>query len=67
MHNFFYNNSTILIRIEDPNEKERETFLVPLFFSESALSVYKVLVNGRKYDFSGKKIIKCISVRLDLI
>ncbi|KAJ8925463.1 hypothetical protein NQ315_009297 [Exocentrus adspersus] len=60
LHNFFYNNSTILVRIEDPNEKERETFLAPLFFDETSLSVYTVMANGRKYNFTGRKIIKCI-------
>nr|XP_023026910.1 ATPase family AAA domain-containing protein 2-like [Leptinotarsa decemlineata] len=55
LHNFFYNNSTILIRIEDPNEEERENFLAPLFFDEKSLSLYTIWQESRKAE---NKIIK---------
>ncbi|KAJ8968272.1 hypothetical protein NQ317_008902 [Molorchus minor] len=56
LHNFFYNNSTILIRIEDPNEYERKAFLAPLFFEEAAISL---LVVSQRINELRRKNIKC--------
>ncbi|XP_057657765.1 ATPase family AAA domain-containing protein 2-like isoform X2 [Diorhabda carinulata] len=56
LHNFFYNNSTVLVKIENPNQKEREDFLAPLFFDEENSSLYSVWENSRN---SKTKIIKC--------
>ncbi|CAH1110519.1 unnamed protein product [Psylliodes chrysocephalus] len=55
LHNFFYNNSTILIRVDNPNDTEREEFLAPLFFDESNLSLFFVWDRLKK---SGRKLIK---------
>ncbi|KAJ8947865.1 hypothetical protein NQ318_010011 [Aromia moschata] len=64
LHNFFYNNSTILVRIEDPNERERETFLAPLFFDDASLSLYGLLTgrgtNDGPHPNPAPKIIKGI-------
>ncbi|CAH2009539.1 unnamed protein product [Acanthoscelides obtectus] len=55
LHNFFYNNSTILIKIDDPNDAEREHFLAPLFFGDKCLSLHRVLENCKR---SAKKAAK---------
>nr|CAI5863660.1 unnamed protein product [Callosobruchus analis] len=47
-HNFFYNNSTILIKIDDPTDEEREHFLAPLFFGEKCMSLHRVLENCKR-------------------
>ncbi|CAG9838409.1 unnamed protein product [Diabrotica balteata] len=56
LHNFFYNNSTILVKIENPNQKEREDFFAPLFFDEEGLSVNSVWDRLRTAE---KQVIKC--------
>nr|CAH7764178.1 unnamed protein product [Callosobruchus chinensis] len=55
LHNFFYNNSTILIKIDDPTDEEREHFLAPLFFGDKCMSLHRVLENCKK---SVKKQVK---------
>ncbi|GJQ79242.1 hypothetical protein Trydic_g5486 [Trypoxylus dichotomus] len=43
LQEYFYNNSSIVIKIEDPTAEEREHFFTPLFFGNTDCSVYKVL------------------------
>ncbi|XP_044747035.1 ATPase family AAA domain-containing protein 2-like [Coccinella septempunctata] len=45
LHDFFYNNCSVTLRIEDPSERERGKFFSPIFFDENRLSLYKVLLN----------------------
>ncbi|XP_022921257.1 ATPase family AAA domain-containing protein 2-like [Onthophagus taurus] len=43
LQNYFYNNSSIVIKIDDPNVEERENFFAPLFFGNSETSVATIL------------------------
>ncbi|CAG9860331.1 unnamed protein product [Phyllotreta striolata] len=54
LHNFFYNNNTLLVRIENPTEREREEFLAPLFFDENNLSVSYVWNRWSRLCTEGK-------------
>uniref|UniRef100_A0A6P7FZ38 Uncharacterized protein LOC114335737 n=1 Tax=Diabrotica virgifera virgifera TaxID=50390 RepID=A0A6P7FZ38_DIAVI len=56
LHNFFYNNSTIVVKIENPNQQEREDFFAPLFFDNEGLSVNSVWNRLRTPE---KQVIKC--------
>lgn len=47
LHDFFYNNCSVTLTIEDPTEKERGKFFSPIFFDENRLSLYKVLMNAK--------------------
>ncbi|XP_076267711.1 ATPase family AAA domain-containing protein 2-like isoform X2 [Rhynchophorus ferrugineus] len=50
LQNFFYNNSSILIKIENPKEYERKAFFKPLFFNRNIVSLSSVLENARKAE-----------------
>ncbi|KAL3285942.1 hypothetical protein HHI36_000459 [Cryptolaemus montrouzieri] len=50
LHDFFYNNCSVTLKIEDPTEKERGQFFSPLFFDESRLSLHKVLLTSKNLN-----------------
>ncbi|CAH1163487.1 unnamed protein product [Phaedon cochleariae] len=58
LHNFFYYNNTLMIKIENPNDKERENFLAPLFFDETCLSLLSIY---QETSQNGNHFIKCES------
>ncbi|KAF2905664.1 hypothetical protein ILUMI_00516 [Ignelater luminosus] len=55
LHNYFVNNSSIVIHIENPTKEERRDFFRPLFFGNNLLSVQKVL-----YDIHTNAVVKNI-------
>ncbi|XP_066139114.1 ATPase family AAA domain-containing protein 2-like isoform X2 [Euwallacea fornicatus] len=48
LRSVFYNNSSILLKIENPKREEREAFFEPLFFGRNIVSLVRVLENTRK-------------------
>ncbi|ENN70820.1 hypothetical protein D910_07747 [Dendroctonus ponderosae] len=66
LQNFFYNNSSILLKIEDPTDDERMAFLKPLFFDRNIVSLVTVLENSRtaiketKKSSKNRKAIKAL-------
>ncbi|KYB27297.1 ATPase family AAA domain-containing protein 2 [Tribolium castaneum] len=43
LQNFFYNNTTVVINIENPSDHEVEEFFIPLFFGDSPHSLSTIL------------------------
>ncbi|KAK9880444.1 hypothetical protein WA026_011690 [Henosepilachna vigintioctopunctata] len=50
LHDFFYNNCSVTLKIEDPTEKERGQFFSPIFFDENRLSLHKVFLNEKNLN-----------------
>ncbi|XP_063905374.1 ATPase family AAA domain-containing protein 2-like isoform X2 [Zophobas morio] len=46
--NFFYNNTSLVINIENPTETEVEDFFVPLFFGDSSNSLNSALLAHKR-------------------
>ncbi|CAG9761853.1 unnamed protein product [Ceutorhynchus assimilis] len=54
LKNFFYNNSSIMLSIEDPTDEERKAFLKPLFFDRTLTSFIFVLQHCRNNEPNNK-------------
>ncbi|KAI4468268.1 aaa domain-containing [Holotrichia oblita] len=50
LQDYFYSNSSIVIKMEDPTVEEREQFFSPLFFGNSDCSVFKVLKSNGSHE-----------------
>ncbi|RZB40408.1 ATPase family AAA domain-containing protein 2-like [Asbolus verrucosus] len=48
LQNFFYNNTSLMLTVENPSEQEVEDFFIPLFFGESLQSLSAVLLDMDK-------------------
>lgn len=55
LQHFFYNHSSILLKIDDPTDEERLDFLKPLFYDRNIVSLIAVLENCRKNLSKGCK------------
>ncbi|XP_050295213.1 ATPase family AAA domain-containing protein 2-like [Anthonomus grandis grandis] len=58
LENFFYNNSSILLRVQNPTDEEKKSFLKPLFFDRNLVSLIRVLENCRSGDVDKKDILR---------
>lgn len=47
--NFFYNSTSLIIHVENPNQQEIADFFQPIFFGNSSLSLSSIL-NTKKQD-----------------
>lgn len=48
LQNFFYNNTSVVMNIDNPTEQEVEDFFVPLFFGDSDNCLNAVLMSHRR-------------------
>ncbi|KAJ3637238.1 hypothetical protein MTP99_000713 [Tenebrio molitor] len=48
LQNFFYNNTSVVMNIDNPTEQEVEDFFVPLFFGDSGNCLNAVLMSHRR-------------------
>ncbi|XP_060527248.1 uncharacterized protein LOC132702554 [Cylas formicarius] len=56
LNDFFYNNSSVSLKIDDPTDEDRLRFFKPLFFDSGIIaSLHDVLENSKKSDPPAEK------------